>query len=77
MAVIVEGKYLRLLEGASNNKIYFPFTSELLASLLLLRDHQEFRGSRGMEFLKSKVQNLPWYFIFDKEEIAKMVPVTV
>lgn len=77
MAVIVEGKYLRLLEGASCKKIYFQYNSELLASLLLLRDHQELGGSGGMEFLKSKVQNLPWYFIFDKEELAKMDPVIV
>lgn len=55
MAAIVEGKYLRCLKGASDDKIYIPFSPELLSLFSLLREHEELRGSRGLEFLHSKV----------------------
>lgn len=58
MAAIVEGKYLKCLKGASDAKIYIPFSPELLSILSLLSEHEELRGSRGLELLNSEVQYL-------------------
>lgn len=47
MAAIVEGKHITSLEGASDAKIYIPFSPELLSLLSLLRENEELRAAES------------------------------